>query len=87
MTFLKLREMLAGPREKIYDEDLKKSVPETWEKKAERTLRMVPSTTKITLYVASGEVEEVLKAIIPLRGKAVSKYKAFNGNSKIVIKK
>ncbi|MCL2323622.1 MAG: hypothetical protein FWC47_16125 [Oscillospiraceae bacterium] len=73
----KLREMLAGPSKGVYDEDLKKSVPETWEKKIDRTMRMVPGTTRISLYVASGMVEDVLKAIIPLRGKAVLKYKAF----------
>jgi len=76
----KLKEMLAGPRKGVYDEDLKKSIPETWEKKIERTLRMVPSTTKITMHVASGMVEEVLKAIIPLRGKAVLRYKTFKEN-------
>ncbi|MCL2323129.1 MAG: hypothetical protein FWC47_13635 [Oscillospiraceae bacterium] len=76
----KLREMLAGPGKGVYDEELKKSVPETWEKKIDRTLGMVPSTTKITLYVASGMVEDVLRAIIPLKGKAVLKYKAFKEN-------
>ena len=76
----KLREMLAGPKKAVYDEKLKKSVPETWEMAAERTLRKVPGTTKITLYVASGMVEDTLKTLLPLRGKAVSKYTAFKEN-------
>ena len=76
----KIREMLVGPSKGVYDKELGKTVPETWEKKIDRTMRMVPSTAKITLYIASGEVEEVLKAIIPIRSKAVSKYKTFKDN-------
>jgi len=76
----KIKEMLAGPSKGIYDNDLGKIVPETWEKKIDRTMRMTPGTTKITLYVSSGIVEDVLKAIIPLRREAVLRYKAFKEN-------
>jgi hypothetical protein len=76
----KLKEMLAGPKKGVYDPEVKAMVPETWEKKIDRTMRMVPSTTKITIYAASGMVQDVLNAIIPLRGKAVSKYTAFKEN-------
>ena len=73
----KIKEMIDGPMKRIYDDEAKTTVPETWEMKLDRTLRMVPSKIKIVLYVDSGEVEGVLKALIPLRGKAVSRYKAF----------
>jgi len=76
----KLREMFAGPSPKIYVKELGTSIPETWEMKTKRTLKMLPATTKITLYVCNQEVEGVLNALLPLRGKAASKYQAFKDN-------
>jgi len=76
----KLRAMMSGPAKSAYDNELRKTVPDTWERKMKRTLEMVPNTTKITLYVASKEVEGVLNALLPLRGKAASKYQAFKDN-------
>jgi|GEM_PF-2866048 len=76
----KLRTMMSGPAKSSYDKELQKAVPDTWERKMKRTLEMVPNTTKITLYVASKEVEGVLNALLPLRGKAASRYQAFKDN-------
>ena len=73
----KLKEMLAPPDKKIYDKETKSMIPDTWEKKIERTLDKAPRTTTIILHVDSKEVEGILKALIPLRAKAVSKYQTF----------
>ena len=73
----KLKEMLNPPDKKVYDKDTKSMVTDTWEKKIERTLDKAPRTTTITLQVDSKEVEGILKALIPLRGKAVTKYQTF----------
>ena len=87
----KVREMMAGPMKKIYDRELKESVPETWEKKIERTLRMIPERTKVTVYVNNGEVEELLKTLLPLRKKVALSYNAYKDNEinkyfKVVLK-
>jgi hypothetical protein len=73
----KLREILAGPGKKVYDRETKTMMPDSWERKIENTLDKVPRTTTITLQVDCKEVEEVLKALIPLRGRAVSKFQTY----------
>jgi len=73
----KLQEMATPTNRKVYDRDTKAMVPDTIERKIERALDRAPRTTTIVLHVDSKEVEGVLKALIPLRAKAVSKYQTF----------
>ncbi|MCL2322363.1 MAG: ParB N-terminal domain-containing protein [Oscillospiraceae bacterium] len=73
----KLQEMLVPPNRKVYDKNTNTMVPDTWEKKTERALDKAPRSTTIILHVDSKEVEGILKALIPLRAKAVSKYQTF----------
>jgi hypothetical protein len=66
----KLREMLAESWKN-------EMVPDSLEMKLENTLDKVPRTTNITLQVDCEEVEDVLKTLIPLMGKAISKHQTF----------
>jgi len=70
----KVYEMMKGPMDKIYVNDLKTSIPETWEMKIDRTNEMIPQYTYITLKVACQDVEKVFTNINDMRREYALKY-------------
>ena len=64
----KLKEIIAEPGKLIYDKELIKADP------------VVPVTTKVTIYIDNNEVEDLLKALLPLRAEAAIRHQACTDN-------
>ncbi|MCL2323694.1 MAG: hypothetical protein FWC47_16505 [Oscillospiraceae bacterium] len=70
----RVQSMMEGPAKSIYDNEQKKSVPETWEMKIKSAKEMVPKYTYITIKVSSLSVEDTLKDLAVLRKGFAIKY-------------
>ena len=77
----KVKALLEGPAERIYDREQDESVKETWEKKIERTMRMIPHMTTFVVTVASTGVEKCLKGLAGLKKEFAIEYMTQKKNS------
>ena len=62
--YLKVVSLVRGPVKLVYDEELKKAVPDTWEKRIEFTKKMVPPVANLTITLPCEAVGGCLEVIL-----------------------
>ena len=77
----KVKALLERPAEKIYDKEKNENVRETWDKKIERTMRMIPHMTTIMVTVVSTGIEKCLKTLAGLKKEFAIEYMTQKKNS------
>ena len=77
----KVKALLEGPAEKIYDKEEDKSIKETWDKKIERTMRMIPHMTTFVVTVVSTSAEKCLRTLAGLKKEVAIDYMTQRKNS------
>ena len=65
----KVISLIRGPVTSVYDEELKKAVPDTWERRIEFTKRMVPPVAQLTIKLPCEAVGGCLEVVLDYKRK------------------